>query len=206
VAGESVVRAPAYGDVPLDPSQTLSRDPALQDVPAQAYAYAYGPAADPSPWAPSQYRAPDDPRLAPVPVPGLDPGLAAGAGDPGPGPGGDAGSGAAFPRPYGPSGPSDPSGSIPWRDPGRDHDAGVAGGDTTEHDSAGDPDTRHPDRSCAGSADPACTQSATQHGVEAGAGGTFTASGPALIGGGTLIAAALAGAAHRMWRRREAGT
>ncbi|MYS44975.1 hypothetical protein GTY23_27865, partial [Streptomyces sp. SID5998] len=46
--------------------------------------------------------------------------------------------------------------------------------------------------------------SAAQHGVQAGTGGSFTASLPALIGGGALIAAALCGAAHRVWRRRRA--
>ncbi|WP_026253214.1 hypothetical protein [Streptomyces sp. PsTaAH-124] len=54
-----------------------------------------------------------------------------------------------------------------------------------------------------GSDDP-CRGAAAEHGVQAGTGGSFTASLPALIGGGVLIAIALCGAAHRMWRRRRA--
>ncbi|MGV9790668.1 hypothetical protein [Streptomyces sp. NPDC003435] len=45
-----------------------------------------------------------------------------------------------------------------------------------------------------------------EHGVQAGAGGTFTDSVPALAAGGALIAAAAAGAGYRMFgRRRPAG-
>ncbi|SCE41647.1 hypothetical protein GA0115242_136228, partial [Streptomyces sp. SolWspMP-5a-2] len=39
------------------------------------------------------------------------------------------------------------------------------------------------------------------HGVQAGAGGTFTDSVPALVAGGVLIAGAFAAAAHRLHRR-----
>ncbi|WP_030809474.1 hypothetical protein [Streptomyces sp. NRRL F-2799] len=45
-----------------------------------------------------------------------------------------------------------------------------------------------------------------EHGVQAGAGGTFTDSVPALTAGGALIAAAAAGAGYRLYgRRRPAG-
>ncbi|MYS16862.1 hypothetical protein [Streptomyces sp. SID4982] len=43
-----------------------------------------------------------------------------------------------------------------------------------------------------------------EHGVQAGAGGTFTDSVPALVAGGTLIAAAAAGAGYRLYGRRRA--
>ncbi|MFD8676200.1 hypothetical protein ACFV1A_24290 [Streptomyces seoulensis] len=45
-----------------------------------------------------------------------------------------------------------------------------------------------------------------EHGVQAGAGGTFSDSVPALAAGGALIAAAAAGAGYRLYgRRRPAG-
>ncbi|MFJ6843605.1 hypothetical protein ACIQRE_13125 [Streptomyces griseoluteus] len=45
-----------------------------------------------------------------------------------------------------------------------------------------------------------------EHGVQAGAGGTFSDSVPALAAGGALIAAAAAGAGYRLYgRRRSAG-
>ncbi|MGW5303353.1 hypothetical protein ACWERF_05425 [Streptomyces griseoluteus] len=45
-----------------------------------------------------------------------------------------------------------------------------------------------------------------EHGVQAGAGGTFSDSVPALAAGGALIAAATAGAGYRLYgRRRPAG-
>jgi hypothetical protein len=50
-----------------------------------------------------------------------------------------------------------------------------------------------------------CGGGAVQHGVEAGAGGAFTDSVPALAAGGVLIAAALGGAAYRLWLRRSPG-
>lgn len=43
-----------------------------------------------------------------------------------------------------------------------------------------------------------------EHGVRAGTGGTFTDSVPALVAGGTLIAAAAAGAGYRLYGRRRA--
>ena len=39
------------------------------------------------------------------------------------------------------------------------------------------------------------------HGVQAGEGGTFAPSLPALVTGGVLIAAAFGAAGHRLWRR-----
>ncbi|WP_265565237.1 hypothetical protein [Streptomyces hygroscopicus] len=44
-----------------------------------------------------------------------------------------------------------------------------------------------------------------QHGVQAGEGGAFKGSVPALATGGTLIAGALGAAVHRVWRRRPSG-
>ncbi|MBJ6641149.1 hypothetical protein H4K36_30755 [Streptomyces sp. DHE7-1] len=45
-----------------------------------------------------------------------------------------------------------------------------------------------------------------EHGVEAGQGGAFEGSVPALVAGGVLIAAACAGAGYRiLGRRRAAG-
>ncbi|MFE9022540.1 hypothetical protein ACFYNL_28810 [Streptomyces sp. NPDC007808] len=51
-----------------------------------------------------------------------------------------------------------------------------------------------------------CADSAVEHGVRAGGGGAFTDSVPALVAGGLLIAAALGGAAHRLYRRRSTGS
>ncbi|MFH8223209.1 hypothetical protein ACH4C2_27555 [Streptomyces sp. NPDC018057] len=117
--------------------------------------------------------------------------------------------------------------ATPSRTPGRDEAATRAPGrDTPPRDQSG----RTPGSGCAGDtdadrdggpggvagrsgydggddrpgADDACQGAAAEHGVQAGTGGSFTASLPALIGGGVLIAIALCGAAHRMWRRRRA--
>ncbi|MHC5908024.1 hypothetical protein ACVNF4_29670 [Streptomyces sp. S6] len=49
-----------------------------------------------------------------------------------------------------------------------------------------------------------CPGPTVQHGVKAGAGGTFTDSAPALVAGGLFIAGAFAAAGHRLWRRRTA--
>ncbi|MFF9407499.1 hypothetical protein ACF1B0_18520 [Streptomyces anandii] len=74
-------------------------------------------------------------------------------------------------------------------DPGRDQDP-----------------ARGPSRTPGRDQDPAAPSRAGSFpsAVQAGQGGSFTASLPALIGGGTLIAAALGLAAHRTWRRRRA--
>lgn len=42
-----------------------------------------------------------------------------------------------------------------------------------------------------------------EHGVQAGEGGAFTDSVPALVAGGLLIAGALGGAAYRVWHKRS---
>ena len=60
------------------------------------------------------------------------------------------------------------------------------------------------DRPCTEQHDDSCGGGAVQHGVEAGAGGAFTDSVPALVAGGALIAAALGGAGYRLWLRRSA--
>lgn len=49
-----------------------------------------------------------------------------------------------------------------------------------------------------------CRRADTQHGVQAGAGGTFTDSVPALVAGGVLITGALGGAAYRLRRKTSA--
>ncbi|MEU6302374.1 hypothetical protein [Streptomyces chartreusis] len=49
-----------------------------------------------------------------------------------------------------------------------------------------------------------CAGATDQHGVQAGTGGTFTDSVPALVAGGVLIAGAFGGAAYRL--RRRTGT
>ncbi|MFF3919651.1 hypothetical protein ACFYZB_40770 [Streptomyces sp. NPDC001852] len=46
-----------------------------------------------------------------------------------------------------------------------------------------------------------CDPATVQHGVEAGAGGSFTDSVPALAAGATLIAAACGGAGYRLYGR-----
>ncbi|MFK0110738.1 hypothetical protein [Streptomyces sp. NPDC091217] len=50
--------------------------------------------------------------------------------------------------------------------------------------------------------DASCVPPGAQHGVEAGEGGAFTDSVPALVAGAVLIAAACAGAAYRLWGGR----
>lgn len=50
-----------------------------------------------------------------------------------------------------------------------------------------------------------CGGTTAEHGVHAGAGGTFTDSVPALAAGGVLIAAACGAAAHRLLRSRPRG-
>lgn len=80
----------------------------------------------------------------------------------------------------------------------------VGGGDVggDGHDQ-GRPCTEQDSDSCGGTAmqngrehDP---QDGMRHGVEAGAGGTFSDSVPALVAGGLLIVCALGGAAFRLW-------
>ncbi|MGV4989054.1 hypothetical protein ACVB8X_42140 [Streptomyces sp. NRAIS4] len=107
-------------------------------------------------------------------------------------------------------------GRTPCREPGRCHDAGrecsgggacpddgqrcapTHGGPCTDGNGCGGPDERQAHDT--GGCDPATVQ----HGVEAGAGGTFTDSVPALAAGSALIATACGGAGYRLWGRRGA--
>ncbi|MFG3206300.1 hypothetical protein [Streptomyces sp. NPDC048192] len=90
-------------------------------------------------------------------------------------------------------------GAAPTRDgfvPGHD---GVGPG----HDGVGP--GRGDGRDCAGPRPcPDAEPPTVQHGVEAGAGGSFTASVPALAAGATLIAAACGGAGYRLYGRLRA--
>ncbi|MFD9392410.1 hypothetical protein ACFWBB_17340 [Streptomyces sp. NPDC060000] len=63
-----------------------------------------------------------------------------------------------------------------------------------------------PQARAAASHDPGCAPATVGHGVQAGEGGAFTDSVPALAAGGLLIAGALGAAVHRLRRRdREDG-
>ncbi|MGW1956028.1 hypothetical protein ACWCPI_25320 [Streptomyces sp. NPDC001920] len=107
-------------------------------------------------------------------------------------------------------------------------DAGGATGGWGGTDGGGDGDERHCAEPDAGRTEPGgtaprqggseshsgkgeahaedCADSAVEHGVRAGGGGAFTDSVPALIAGGLLIAAALGGAVHRLYRRTPTGS
>ncbi|MEU1007642.1 hypothetical protein [Streptomyces sp. NPDC005890] len=100
------------------------------------------------------------------------------------------------------------------RDGGRQDGAGrectQAGAGDCGHDdhACGDSrGTRCPDgdgHSCRDSHDdPGCTPAAVQHGVDAGQGGTFNDSVPALAAGAACIAAACAGAGYRLYGHRR---
>ncbi|MFI8950197.1 hypothetical protein ACIGO6_27175 [Streptomyces sp. NPDC053750] len=65
-----------------------------------------------------------------------------------------------------------------------------------EWEGAGDAATPKP--ACPSAQGKSCGGAAVEHGVRAGAGGTFTDSMPALIAGGVLIAGACGAAAHRL--------
>ncbi|MCX4885008.1 hypothetical protein [Streptomyces sp. NBC_00847] len=56
-------------------------------------------------------------------------------------------------------------------------------------------------RPCPGRNTDSCGSAPVQHGVEAGEGGTFSDSVPALVIGGILIAGAMGAAAYRLWHR-----
>ncbi|MFG2884277.1 hypothetical protein ACGFYV_18605 [Streptomyces sp. NPDC048297] len=56
---------------------------------------------------------------------------------------------------------------------------------------------------CADSHSGDCAPASVQHGVEAGAGGSFNDSVPALVIGGALIATACGGGAYRLYGRRR---
>ncbi|NUR02151.1 MAG: hypothetical protein HOY79_38145 [Streptomyces sp.] len=79
----------------------------------------------------------------------------------------------------------------------------VGGGDVGDGHDQGRPCTGQDSDSCGGAGmqnghehDP---QNGMQHGVEAGAGGTYSDSVPALVAGGLLIACALGAATYRLW-------
>ncbi|WP_327319056.1 hypothetical protein [Streptomyces sp. NBC_01235] len=62
-----------------------------------------------------------------------------------------------------------------------------------------------PEPRATGSHETGCAPATVEHGVQAGAGGAFTDSVPALAAGGLLIACALGAAVHRLCRRHPAG-
>ncbi|WP_112470587.1 hypothetical protein [Streptomyces triticisoli] len=98
----------------------------------------------------------------------------------------------------------DPSRDDGSRDPGRDAATGRdPSRDGAPRDPSRDGTPRDPGQSCATPADRSCVGGVAQHGVQAGAGGAFTTSLPALVVGGLLIAAALGAAVHRVWWRRK---
>ncbi|OIJ87684.1 hypothetical protein [Streptomyces monashensis] len=66
---------------------------------------------------------------------------------------------------------------------------------TPQHDSSHGTPSREDDD---------CAPVGVQHGVEAGQGGSFTGSVPALVAGGILVAVACAGAGHRLYGDRRA--
>ncbi|MEU1339093.1 hypothetical protein [Streptomyces sp. NPDC005827] len=86
-------------------------------------------------------------------------------------------------------------GTVPWKNDERPCAAEgqkqeSCGGDEQECDGA------------RGGGDTSCAPPGVQHGVEAGEGGAFTESVPALAAGALLIAAACGGAAYRLWGGR----
>jgi hypothetical protein len=182
------------------------RNPALLDSLDQGYAYGYG------------YGQGYAPAYAPGYAPALDPML--GQIPPVP-PAPDAASPYGASRTPPPGQDADPQ--LPSRDPlaqvpGRDT-AGVAPNPALRPPADGAGETGLPPRGTGEQPGrvPADTtdggdagdgaehgDAAVQHGVEAGAGGSFGASLPALVGGGALIAAAVGAAAHRAWPRRRA--
>ncbi|MFG2934336.1 hypothetical protein [Streptomyces sp. NPDC048282] len=86
-------------------------------------------------------------------------------------------------------------GTVPWQNDERPCAAEgqtqkSCGGDEQECDGA------------RGGGDTSCAPPGVQHGVEAGEGGAFTESVPALAAGALLIAAACGGAAYRLWGGR----
>ncbi|WP_225835636.1 hypothetical protein [Streptomyces sp. NK08204] len=98
------------------------------------------------------------------------------------------------------SGGGDSRGDVGGGGGGRDD---VGGGGGHEHPCAADrscPDAP----GCREFRDPGgCPPPGVQHGVEAGAGGAFNDSVPALVAGSTLIAAACGAAVHRVYGRRR---
>ncbi|MFF4799664.1 hypothetical protein ACFY1U_14780 [Streptomyces sp. NPDC001351] len=96
-------------------------------------------------------------------------------------------------------------------DEGADLGGGAVGGgdvgDGGGHDQ-GRPCTEPDSRSCGGTGmqngREHDLQNGMHHGVEAGAGGTFSDSVPALVAGGLLIACALGAATYRLWPKDSA--
>lgn len=79
-------------------------------------------------------------------------------------------------------------------------DGGVGGGGTAGDGVVGGGESRP----CPEPNADSCGSAPVQHGVEAGEGGTFTDSVPALVMGGILIAGAMGAAAYRLWHRGTA--
>ncbi|MGW3035178.1 hypothetical protein ACWDCB_28695 [Streptomyces sp. NPDC001178] len=84
---------------------------------------------------------------------------------------------------------------------GADLGGGAVGGDAGDGDGhdQGRPCTEQDSDSCGGTGLQNGREHDMQHGVDAGAGGTFSDSVPALVAGGLLIVCALGAAAYRMW-------
>ena len=88
-------------------------------------------------------------------------------------------------------------GTVPWKNDERPCAEGQEG--QKQKSCGGD------EQECGGArdgGDTSCAPPGVQHGVEAGEGGAFTESVPALAAGGVLIAAACGGAAYRLWGGR----
>ncbi|WNM33797.1 hypothetical protein RKE30_27210 [Streptomyces sp. Li-HN-5-11] len=167
---------PAFRTQPPDESVDASRDPVLQD------ALAHDPGRGQASQRPSGTPVPQDPSRDPTRDPAHDPSYDTSSYDPSHG-----------------RASHDPGRTPASHDPGRtpaSHDA--------SHGASRHPGAHESGSFCDQPGGRDCADEASQHGVQAGEGGSFTASLPALIGGGVLIATAFCGAAHRMWRRRRA--
>ncbi|MFR0356132.1 hypothetical protein [Streptomyces sediminimaris] len=92
---------------------------------------------------------------------------------------------------------NDGGGAVPGGD-----DGGVAPGGGSGVEPGGvEPGGDGAGRPCAGPDAGPCADAPVQHGVEAGEGGSFTGSVPALVAGGILIAGALGAAGYRLRHR-----
>ncbi|MET8243668.1 hypothetical protein ABZV31_04060 [Streptomyces sp. NPDC005202] len=98
----------------------------------------------------------------------------------------------------------DPSRQEGARDPSRDQGSGNPSRQEGARDPSRDAVSRDPGRSCTRRSDGSCEDAVIQPGVQAGADGTFSASAPAFVAGGVLIAAGFGASARRAWRRRRA--
>ncbi|MFI6654189.1 hypothetical protein ACIBL8_01565 [Streptomyces sp. NPDC050523] len=105
----------------------------------------------------------------------------------------------------GASGGAVPGGDDGSAAPGGDGSGYVPGGDSSVAPGGGGgglvPGGDGADRPCKEPSAGPCADSPVQHGVQAGEGGTFTDSVPALVGGGILIAGALGAAVYRLCHR-----